>query len=104
VLTLLFQSNRDVEAFKNSGGAAEVLRKVIREQTGVTVKYRAKIAEAPEKPAPAPKIEPNDQDEFTEPEEHEELKTEPIAKADDAPTGEFMLREVLGAKPIKGEN
>ena len=104
VLTLLFQSNRDVEAFKNSGGAAEVLRKVIREQTGVTVKYRAKIAEAPQKPAPPPKIEPNDPDEFTEPEEHEDPKTEQLPQTDSTPTGEFMLREVLGAKPIKGEN
>lgn len=101
VLTLLFQSQKDVEAFRNAGGAAEVLRSVIRDMTGVSVKYRAKVADAPSKVASAPVIEPN-QDEFTEEEEHEELKTEPIATSDPR-TGEFILREVLGAKPIKGE-
>ena len=101
VLTLLFQSQKDVEAFRNAGGAAEVLRSVIRDMTGASVKYRAKVADAPSKVASAPVIEPN-QDEFTEEEEHEELKTEPIATSDPR-TGEFILREVLGAKPIKGE-
>jgi DNA polymerase-3 subunit gamma/tau len=101
VLTLLFQSQKDVEAFKNSGGAAEVLRSVIREMTGVSVKYRAKVADAPSKVSPAPVIESN-QDEFSDEEEHEELKTEQIETADPR-TGEFILREVLGAKPIKGE-
>ncbi len=101
VLTLLFQSQKDVEAFRNAGGAAEVLRSVIREMSGVNVKYRAKVADAPSKVAAAPVIESN-QDEFSEEEEHEELKTEPIATSDPK-TGEFILREVLGAKPIKGE-
>ena len=101
VLTLLFQSQKDVEAFRNAGGAAEVLRSVIRDMSGVNVKYRAKVADAPSKVAPAPVIESN-QDEFSEEEEHEELKTEPIATSDPK-TGEFILREVLGAKPIKGE-
>lgn len=101
VLTLLFQSQKDVEAFRNAGGASEVLRSVIRDMSGVSVKYRAKVADAPSKVAPAPVIESN-QDEFSEEEEHEELKTEPIATSDPK-TGEFILREVLGAKPIKGE-
>ena len=101
VLTLLFQSQKDVEAFRNAGGAAEVLRSVIRDMSGVNVKYRAKVADAPSKVAPAPVIESN-QDEFSEEEDHEELKTEPIATSDPK-TGEFILREVLGAKPIKGE-
>ena len=101
VLTLLFQSQKDVEAFRNAGGAAEVLRSVIRDMSGVSVKYRAKVADAPSKVAPAPVIESN-QDEFSEEEEHEELKTEPIATSDPR-IGEFILREVLGAKPIKGE-
>lgn len=101
VLTLLFQSQKDVEAFRNSSGAAEVLRSVIREMTGVSVKYRAKVADAPSKVSPAPVIESN-QDDFSDEEEHEDLKTEPIETADPR-TGEFILREVLGAKPIKGE-
>jgi DNA polymerase-3 subunit gamma/tau len=101
VLTLLFQSQKDVEAFRNAGGAAEVLRSVIRDMSGVNVKYRAKVADAPSKVANAPVIESN-QEEFSDEEEHEELKTEPIATSDPK-TGEFILREVLGAKPIKGE-
>ena len=48
---------KDVDAFKNSGGAADVLRQVIREVSGVTVKYRAKVADAPSKVAPAPAVE-----------------------------------------------
>ncbi len=100
VLTLLFQSQKDVEAFKNAGGAAEVLRSVIKELAGVSVKYRAKVADAPSKVAKAPVIEPNSED-FSDDNE-EELKTEPISQADPR-TGEFILREVLGAKPIKGD-
>jgi hypothetical protein len=45
VLTLLFQSEKDVESFKNSGGAAEVLRQVIFDYSGVRVKYRARVAD-----------------------------------------------------------
>ena len=109
VLTLLFPSQNDVEAFKNSGGAAEVLRQVIRDMTQVTVKYRAKIAESERVPPTAPKIEPNDPDEFTDPEEHEEdpktvqLPQTDSPETDATPTGEVMLREVLGAQKLKGE-
>jgi len=100
VLTLLFQSQKDVDAFKNAGGAAEVLRSVVKELTGVSVKYRAKVADAPSKVAKAPVIEPNQED-FSD-ETEEELKTEPISQTDPR-TGEFILREVLGARPIKGD-
>ena len=110
VLTLLFQSQKDVDAFKNSGGAADVLRQVIRDVSGVTVKYRAKVADAPSKVAPAPVVESNS-DEFAAPEEVEEEavdpKTEPIAQpAAEEPkeSGEFLLRNVLGAQPLKGES
>jgi len=109
VLTLLFPSQNDVDAFKNSGGAAEVLRQVIRDMTQVTVKYRAKIAESENVPPKAPKIEPNDPNEFTDPEEQEEdpqtvqLPQTDTASTDSTPTGEFMLREVLGAQKLKGE-
>ena len=101
VLTLLFQSQKDVEAFKNSGGAAEVLRSVIKEMTGVSVKYRAKVADAPSKVAKAPVIEANQED-FSEDGMEDDAKTEAIETSDPR-TGEFILREVLGAKPIKGE-
>jgi DNA polymerase III subunit gamma/tau len=109
VLTLLFQSQKDVDAFKNSNGASEVLRTVIREMFGVTVKYRAKIAEAPEVKITAPVIEPTPAEEFTSEEEFEEpevsvpaLAPEPEAEPERA--GEFLLREVLGAEPIKGDD
>ena len=45
VLTLLFQSASDVENFKQSGNAAELLRQQIFELMGVRVKYKARIAE-----------------------------------------------------------
>ncbi len=125
VLTLLFQSQNDVNAFKSSQGASEVLRQVIREHLGVTVKYRAKVAEQPEKPQTKNLVEPTPPEEFTTPEEIE-AQNEPVAvtapepkkesqpeskveskkqsKAEEEQVGEFVLREVLGAKPIKGEN
>jgi DNA polymerase-3 subunit gamma/tau len=46
VLTLLFQSQKDVEAFKNAAGASEVLRQLIFETYGVRVKYKARVADA----------------------------------------------------------
>ena len=107
VLTLLFQSQNDVDAFKSSQGAAEVLRQVIREQLGVVVKYRAKVAEAPLKPETKNTVEPTPPEEFTTEEELEaqdtpvEVIQTPEPEAEQA--GEFVLREVLGAKPIKGE-
>ena len=110
VLTLLFQSQKDVDAFKNSGGAADVLRQVIRDVSGVTVKYRAKVADAPSKVAPAPVVESNP-DEFAAPEEVEEETVDPKTEQITQPpaeepkeSGEFLLRNVLGAQPLKGEN
>ena len=107
VLTLLFQSQNDVDAFKSSQGASEVLRQVIREQLGVVVKYRAKVAEAPVKPEIKNTVEPTAPEEFTTEEELEAQDTpvEVIQASEPEPeqAGEFVLREVLGAKPIKGE-
>jgi DNA polymerase-3 subunit gamma/tau len=105
VLTLLFQSQKDVDAFKNSNGASEVLRSVIKDMFGVIVKYRAKVAEAPEPVVSAPVIEPTEPEEFTEEADYEEPETGPVVVAQsDEKAGEFMLREVLGAEPIKGDN
>ena len=107
VLTLLFQSQNDVDAFKSSQGAAEVLRQVIREQLGVVVKYRAKVAEATVKPETKNTVEPTAAEEFTTEEEIEAQDApEEVAHASEPEAeqaGEFVLREVLGAKPIKGE-
>jgi DNA polymerase III subunit gamma/tau len=105
VLTLLFQSQKDVDAFKNSNGASEVLRTVIRDMFGVVVKYRAKVADSPEPKVTAPVIEPTEPEEFTEEADYEEPVTAPaIVTQSEEKAGEFMLREVLGAEPIKGEN
>jgi DNA polymerase-3 subunit gamma/tau len=109
VLTLLFQSQRDVDAFKASQGASEVLRTVIKEKLGVTVKYRAKVAEQAPAPVNAPVIEPTPAEEFVTEEEIEaqepatEVIEQPVAQDDDR-AGEFFLREVLGATPIKNED
>jgi DNA polymerase-3 subunit gamma/tau len=108
VLTLLFQSQRDVDAFKTSQGASEVLRTVIKEKLGVTVKYRAKVAEQAPPPVTAPVIEPTPAEEFVTEEEIEaqepatEVIEQPVVQDDDR-AGEFFLREVLGATPIKND-
>ena len=109
VLTLLFQSQKDVDAFKNQQGAAEVLRTAISERFGVKVKYKAKVAETPEQKPLARSIEATQPEEFTEPEDHEEFHTEVLEKVSESKvaqerSGEFILREVLGAKPIRNED
>lgn len=106
VLTLLFQSQKDVDAFKGSQGAAEVLRQVIFEQFGVKVKYKAKVADAPSIAPVAPVIEPTAPEEFVSEEELEDVtEAIPVAQPEAAErAGEFMLREVLGAQPLKDEN
>ena len=106
VLTLLFQSQRDVDAFKGSQGASEVLRQVIFEQFGVKVKYKAKVADAPSIAPIAPVIEPTPPEEFVSEEELEDVtEAIPVTPEKEAEkAGEFMLREVLGAQPLKGDN
>ena len=108
VLTLLFQSQRDVDAFKISQGASEVLRTVIKEKLGVVVKYRAKVAEQAPAPVTAAVVEPTAAEEFVTEEEIEaqepvtEVIQQPVASEDEQ-AGEFFLREVLGATPIKSD-
>jgi DNA polymerase-3 subunit gamma/tau len=108
VLTLLFQSQRDVDAFKISQGASEVLRTVIKEKLGVVVKYRAKVAEQAPAPVTAAVVEPTAAEEFVTEEEIEaqepvtEVIQQPVA-AEDEQAGEFFLREVLGATPIQSD-
>lgn len=108
VLTLLFQSQRDVDAFKTSQGASEVLRTVIKEKLGVVVKYRAKVAEQAPAPVTAAVVEPTAAEEFVTEEEIEaqepvtEVIQQPVSAGDEQ-AGEFFLREVLGATPIKSD-
>jgi DNA polymerase III subunit gamma/tau len=129
VLTLLFQSQKDVDAFKNAAGAAEVLRQLIFDTYGVRVKYKARVADAavtepitkvpaapapqtlqaeettkpptaPEPPAvPEPPAAPEPPAVPEAPEPEE-----PAAPEADEKYGEFVLREVLGATPIENQN
>ncbi|WP_138275782.1 DNA polymerase III subunit gamma and tau [Rhodoluna limnophila] len=50
VLTLKFLSQKDLESFKNSNGASDILRTAILDVLGVQVKFRAQIDDA-NKPA-----------------------------------------------------
>jgi hypothetical protein len=62
VLTLRFMSQSDLETFKTSGQAPDVLRKAITEELGVTVKFKplveaaAPVAETPVAAAPAAEV------------------------------------------------
>jgi DNA polymerase-3 subunit gamma/tau len=129
VLTLLFQSNNDVENFKKAGNASELLRQQIFELMGVRVKYKARIAEQvkPEptgsqptakesQPAEVSKTEPetvNEPEPTEEPQKAEEPVAEQPAEPEPQPEekqpeekhpeekqGESVLRDVLGAKPV----
>ena len=126
VLTLLFQSNNDVENFKKAGNASELLRQQIFELMGVRVKYKARIAEnisapaeskdspkqetkAPEAPEPvADENEPKVREESPESEalapaedtaQTDESSEKPVQEAEEK-QGESVLRDVLGAKPV----
>ena len=115
VLTLKFQSAKDLESFKNSAGSSDVLRTAINEILGVQVKFKAQIAEAAE----APKVETTPIAVVEEP-----VETEVELEEDDEPAvqieppksrnssmvdesaryGESLLREMLGAEPIADKN
>jgi ribosomal protein L12E/L44/L45/RPP1/RPP2 len=125
VLTLRFISQSDLETFKTSGQAPDVLRKAITDELGVTVKFKplvevvTPIAEAPAAAAPAPaapattpaaeapttpievQAEPEAEPEVESAEE-KPAKATKSRKADvpDAERyGESILRE-FGAKPL----
>jgi DNA polymerase-3 subunit gamma/tau len=124
VLTLRFMSQSDLETFKTSGQAPDVLRKAITDELGVTVKFKpqveAPVAEAPATvsapvaEAPTTPIEVQAEPEV-EPEVVPEVEpeAEPVAEAKPAKAtksrkadvpdaeryGESILRE-FGAKPL----
>lgn len=58
VLTLKFLSSKDLEAFKNSSGASDILRKAIFDVLGVEVKFRAQVAEVAVSPTASPATSP----------------------------------------------
>ena len=128
VLTLKFLSQKDLDSFKNSGDASEVLRTAILDVLGVQVKYKAQIDAKAEVPvaAAAPIVEkvettpiPVVAESVTE--EPEEVEAEdaaqvagPVAEEpksrnskmvdEDARYGESLLREMLGAEPMTDKN
>jgi DNA polymerase-3 subunit gamma/tau len=124
VLTLLFQSQKDLDSFKNSNGASDTLRSAILDVLGVQVKFRAQIAEQAAAPTPAaepapvvkeePVVRKIDQlappAEATEPESTEAPAEEPVKSRnsslvdESARYGESLLREMLGAEPIIDKN
>ena len=129
VLTLRFMSQSDLETFKTSGQAPDVLRKAITDELGVTVKFKplveavAPVVEVPVVPepvattpvveVPAPTAEAPTTPIEVQAEPEVEAEAEPVAeekpakaaksrKADvpDAERyGESILRE-FGAKPL----
>jgi len=117
VLTLLFQSNNDVDAFKKAGNAAELLRQQIFDLMGVRVKYKARIAEKIQQESQAPKQASTKTPEAAE-DSNQPEPSKPEAGADDKPIteqmptvneettapdekqGESVLRDVLGAQPL----
>lgn len=113
VLTLRFASNYDLENFKNSAGAPEVLRKAIEAEFGIVVKFKphmdpnaavAAVETPVAKPEPAAfvaEVAPAPEPELdVEPDEQEEPKSRNANVDESARYGESLLREILGAEPL----
>ena len=119
VLTLKFLSQKDLDSFKNSGDASEVLRGAIMDVLGIQVKYKAQIdvkaepAPAVEKVATTP-IAVVAEPVASEPQEVVAEEAVPVAEEpksrnskmidEDARYGESLLREMLGAEPMTDKN
>ena len=113
VLTLEFESQAEVDAFKNSRGAPDTLRSAIKTVLGITVKFKPAIGAAKPVAAAASKVAEPEAQEEVEPEavvevEPEEQPSEPEAVTakqnlvhEGATFGEAVLRDVLGATPIE---
>ena len=89
VLTLRFLSQKDLDNFKSTTGAADALRAAIVEVLGVQVKFKPQIADTAEQQAatePAAASKP------------ENTRNKMVDES--ARYGESVLREVLGAEPI----
>ena len=109
VLTLQFTSARDLESFKTSSNAPDILRKSIDQVLGVTVKFKPLIAEAEAKTEALPVVtEEPVQDAIEESvKASPAVEKKPAAKSrnsklvkEDERYGESLLREMLGAEPV----
>jgi DNA polymerase-3 subunit gamma/tau len=122
VLTLKFLSQKDLDSFKNSDGASEVLRGAIMDVLGVQVKFKAQIDAKSEAPATTPIAVVKEpvvaKPKVAEPVVAEVVPEKPVP-AEDAPEpksrnsgmadesaryGESLLREMLGAEPMQDKN
>jgi DNA polymerase-3 subunit gamma/tau len=127
VLTLKFLSQKDLDSFKNSDGASEVLRGAIMDVLGVQVKFKAQIDAKPEVKTEAPATTPiavikeqvveavpieepaqetaeePAEEEFTEPAADKKSRNSGMAD-ESARYGESLLREMLGAEPMQDKN
>ena len=122
VLTLKFLSQKDLDSFKNSDGASEVLRGAIMDVLGVQVKFKAQIDAKSEAPATTPIAVVKEpvvaKQKVVEQVVAEVVPEEPVP-VEDAPEpksrnsgmadesaryGESLLREMLGAEPMQDKN
>ena len=128
VLTLKFLSQKDLDSFKNSNGASEVLRGAIVDVLGVQVKFKAQIDAKPddklekpattpiavvkepvvqvapaEEPVDEPAEEPADTDVVAEAAPQKKSRNSGMAD-ESARYGESLLREMLGAEPMQDKN
>jgi DNA polymerase-3 subunit gamma/tau len=127
VLTLKFLSQKDLDSFKNSDGASEVLRGAIMDVLGVQVKFKAQIDAKSEAPATTPiavvketvVAKPKVVEQVVAEVVPEEAPIEEPVPAEDAPEqksrnsgmadesaryGESLLREMLGAEPMQDKS
>ncbi len=119
VLTLRFASQHDLETFKTSGAAPDILRRAIQTELGVTVKFKPSVPEAssPASPLPSEKttpisivpevaaapevaVEPEVAPVAVEPEQMSEPAAEPEAPADE-PQPAAPAKAEKPAKPAK---
>ncbi|MEY4391024.1 MAG: hypothetical protein RLZZ400_767 [Actinomycetota bacterium] len=95
VLTLRFMSNSDLETFKSSTTAPNLLRQAINEELGVTVMFKPFIADGTQT-TPINVVE-----EQAEP-EVPKAKTRKADIPDEERYGESLVRDILGAEPLDG--
>jgi len=111
VLTLQFTSARDLDSFKTSSNAPDILRKAINEVLGVTVKFKPLIAETTEvktEALPVVAEVANDvEEDIEEPAAVVVVEKKPAAKSRNSKMvneseryGDSLLREMLGAEPV----
>ena len=101
VLTLQFTSARDLEAFKTTTNAPDVLRKSIEQVLGVAVKFKPLIAEAKTEAIPVVAEAAESVAEVVVEEKKAPKSRNSKLVNQDERYGESLLREMLGAEPVE---